>query len=299
MNRIAVIVIGSNSIRSLICDENPALSNPFRGRVETRLLLHLELADQLSDSAVQLLASGVEQLYAQIRQQNATLTGLYATSAVRDTANAQMLSDVLCTLCGQPLQVLSGHDEAVYSFYGAVGHLPRAGMIDIGGGSAEIALGSGTQLAHALSLQLGASRLFKQQPINSPQDIAPALACAQQVAAALAPLSAQCQAMPFYLVGGTGTCVAQILAARRELSQAEGICISRQDIHTLLEEIAAMPPDVRASGTLFPPERADILPTGMAVLSAILQALDLQQVQVTERGNTDGLLRAFVHKKFA
>ena len=41
MNRIAVIVIGSNSTRSLCCDEAPALSHPMRGRVETRLLLHL------------------------------------------------------------------------------------------------------------------------------------------------------------------------------------------------------------------------------------------------------------------
>lgn len=299
MNRIAVIVIGSNSIRSLICDEALNLSNPVRGRVETRLLLHLDRADQLSDSAVQLLVSGVAQLYAQIKQQNAVLTGLYATSAVRDTANAQTLSDALYALCNQPLQVLSGREEAVYSFYGAVGSLPRAGMIDIGGGSAEIALGSGMQFDQALSLQLGASRLYKQQPIDRPQDILPALACAQQVASALTPLAPKCKGIPFYLVGGTGTCVAQILAARRSLSKAEGIRITRQDIRALLEEIAAMPPAVRASGQLFPPERADILPTGMAVLLSILQALDLQQVQVTYRGNTDGLLRAFVHKKFA
>ena len=167
MNRIAVIVIGSNSTRSLCCDETPALSHPMRGRVETRLLLHLNKENpMLTDEAIALLAGGVSQLYEQIQYESARLVGLYATSAVRDAQNAQALSATLESLCGQPLRVLSGREEAAYSFYGAAGDWPRAGMIDIGGGSTEIALGSGDTLAHAYSLQLGASRLHKRQPIN-------------------------------------------------------------------------------------------------------------------------------------
>lgn len=82
MNRIAVIVIGSNSTRSLCCDETPALSHPMRGRVETRLLLHLNKENpMLTDEAIALLAGGVSQLYEQIQHENARLVGLYATSA--------------------------------------------------------------------------------------------------------------------------------------------------------------------------------------------------------------------------
>ena len=105
MNRIAVIVIGSNSTRSLCCDEAPALSHPMRGRVETRLLLHLNKENpMLTDEAIALLAGGVSQLYEQIQHENARLVGLYATSAVRDAQNAQALSATLESLCGQPLR---------------------------------------------------------------------------------------------------------------------------------------------------------------------------------------------------
>ena len=70
MNRIAVIVIGSNSTRSLCCDETPALSHPLRGRVETRLLLHLNKENpMLTDEAIALLAGGVSQLYEQIQHE--------------------------------------------------------------------------------------------------------------------------------------------------------------------------------------------------------------------------------------
>ena len=317
MNRIAVIVIGSNSTRSLCCDETPALSHPMRGRVETRLLLHLNKENpMLTDEAIALLefeksrltgrirfiallAGGVSQLYEQIQYESARLVGLYATSAVRDAQNAQALSATLESLCGQPLRVLSGREEAAYSFYGAAGDWPRAGMIDIGGGSTEIALGSGDTLAHAYSLQLGASRLHKRQPINSPYDIAMALSIAAEIAEPLHALQRETERLPFCLVGGTGTSVAQILAAQTGRADIEGMRLERQAVETLLGQIAATPRNQRESIPGFPAGRADILPTGMAALIAVMDALSLDHLQVTQRGNTDGLLRAFVHKKFA
>lgn len=300
MNRIAVIVIGSNSTRSLCCDETPALSHPMRGRVETRLLLHLNKENpMLTDEAIALLAGGVSQLYEQIQHENARLVGLYATSAVRDAQNAQALSATLESLCGQPLRVLSGREEAAYSFYGAAGDWPRAGMIDIGGGSTEIALGSSDTLAHAYSLQLGASRLHKRQPINSPYDIAMALSIAAEIAEPLHALQRETERLPFCLVGGTGTSVAQILAAQTGRADIEGMRLERQAVETLLGQIAATPRNQRESIPGFPAGRADILPTGMAALIAVMDALSLDHLQVTQRGNTDGLLRAFVHKKFA
>lgn len=300
MNRIAVIVIGSNSTRSLCCDETAALSNPVRGRVETRLLLHLSRENPiLTAEAAALITDSVAQLYAQIECDHARLVGLYATSAVRDAQNADALSADLSRVCGLPLRVLSGREEAAYSFCGAAGDFPRAGMIDIGGGSTEIALGSGDTLSHAYSLQLGASRLLKRQPISSPYDIAAALSLAAAAAEPLHALQGQTAQLPFCLVGGTGTSVAQILAAQQGRADIEGMMLERQAVEALLGQIAATPRDQRERMPGFPAGRADILPTGMAVLLAVMDALAIDRLRVTRRGNTDGLLRAFVHKKFA
>ncbi len=299
MNRIAVIVIGSNSTRSLCCDECPALSNPMRGRAGTSLLLRLKENPVLSEDTIQMLSESVSALLEDIRKENARLIGLYATSAVRDARNADMLSDALEKLCGERLQVLSGREEAAYSFYGAVGDRPRAGIIDIGGGSTEIALGSGEKLEHAYSLQLGASRLFNQHPINSPYDIAGALSLASAVAAPLHALQAQASSIPFYLVGGTGTASARIIAMQKGKKDIEGLRISREEAADLLGFIAATPREKRESIPGYTAGRADILPTGIAALLSVMDVLGIGSVQVTRRGNTDGLLRMFVHKKFS
>ena len=93
--------------------------------------------------------------------------------------------------------------------------------------------------------------------------------------------------------------MAQILAAQTGRVDIEGMRLERQAVETLLGQIAATPRNQRESIPGFPAGRADILPTGMAALIAVMDALSLDHLQVTQRGNTDGLLRAFVHKKFA
>ena len=136
-------------------------------------------------------------------------------------------------------------------------------------------------------------------PINSPYDIAMALSIAAEIAEPLHALQRETERLPFCLVGGTGTSVAQILAAQTGRADIEGMRLERQAVETLLGQIAATPRNQRESIPGFPAGRADILPTGMAALIAVMDALSLDHLQVTQRGNTDGLLRAFVHKKFA
>ncbi|MBQ9197195.1 MAG: hypothetical protein IJ157_08120 [Clostridia bacterium] len=294
MSKKAVIVIGSNSTRCVTADFEAPDSTAQRRRVETRLFLHMR-DERLAEDAISDTVSGIRKLAAEA---GAPVLGIYATSAVRDAQNADALSFAIQSACGLPLTVLSGEEEAAASFYGAAGNKP-AGMIDIGGGSTEIAIGEGMRVQAAVSLQLGASRLFAAHPVNDPQDVTAALNAA----------SAACRDLPevlvshkdiqhFYSVGGTGTacaCLAQGLS--RKKAQVEGFLLRRDTIYRHLLSVAAVPREQRAAIPGFPASRIDILPTGMAILIAVMDRLSLSTVTVTERTNGDGLLRMLAEQK--
>lgn len=294
MNRIAVIVIGSNSTRLLAADACMQLTNELRGRVETRLFLGMSDDKMLSEEAMQYTVQSVSQLKQKAEQSGAQLLGIYATSASRDASNSDKLSALIEKATGHPLTILSGEEEAAYSFFGAAG-LEKCGVIDIGGGSTEIVLGCGTDIFAAHSLQLGASRLFKSHAIKSSADLPKVFDIIKEQLTLLSlPLIHHEGISTFYLLGGTGNSCARIMG-----QVPEGCVLSRKTIEELLLKIADTPREERALIPGFPPSRIDILPTGMSILLSVLDALDLPFVRVSERVNADGLLRAYVHKKFA
>ncbi len=294
MNRIAVIVIGSNSTRMLAADACDALSNAVRARAETRLFLGMSKDMLLSAEAIDYTAQSVLQLKLSAEDSDTELIGIYATSAARDAKNSDALSRAIANATGQSLQILSGEEEAAYSFFGAAGNGP-CGVIDIGGGSTEVVLGSGKNIQAAHSLQLGASRLLKLQPINCEDDIEKALVIAKSVIHTLPDAIVNHTGIErFCLIGGTGTSCARV--ARYT---PEGSFLTREMISNMLHTIAATPREERTRIPGFPAGRIDILPCGMAILLSLFDELKLKRAYVTERVNADGLLRAFVHKKFA
>jgi len=292
MKRIAAIVIGSNSTRLLAADACVELTNPLRERVETQLFLGMSANGELSNEAMIRTAAAVTSLKS--KAGNADLIGVFATSASRDAKNADRLMQLIFQTANEHLRILSGEEEARFSFLGA-SRGQHCGIIDIGGGSTEIALGEGETLQHAFSLQLGASRLFKTHPIHTENDIRPALSLARQAVSSLPSEFLYANStMPYYLVGGTGTSLASLCG-----QEAEGFVFTLSEAQNQLARIAATPRDQRAGIPGFPPSRLDILPTGLAILIAVMEALGIQAAQVTKRVNADGLLYAYVHKKFA
>ena len=293
MSRAAVIVIGSNSTRCVAGDFSRAQEDVIRRRIETRLFLHMK-DGVLADADIVETAAGIARLKA---VSDAPVLGIYATSAVRDAKNAKRLALAVEAACGLPLTVLSGEEEAAASFYGAAGER-TAGIIDIGGGSTEVATGRGRQIFEAVSLQLGASRLFAAHPVNSVREAARAIEAARDICAQLPETLARHSGIDlFYSVGGTGTACACILQGLpRGEAQVENCRLTRDGVYEKLMEIAAVPREQRPGIPGFPASRVDIMPTGMAILIAAMDRLALPAVFVTERTNGDGLLRAAARK---
>lgn len=292
VRREGAIAIGSNSIRALVANLDGELSDPLRLREETGLYLALE-GGRLKADALQRLAGAVERLAMKARDAGAERLQLFATCALREADNAEELESLLQRqLPGLRLHIITGEEEARLSFLGA--GLPRfqgpRGLIDLGGGSTELALGDEHGPSLLLSLPLGAARLLAHQPIDSPADLMPARRIVQAVLRQHLP---RLDALParFFLAGGTGT---TLLHIARGIPQGQALPeqadVSRSTVEQWLQQLAGMSLAERLALTGMPAGRERILPTGLCILHELMIGLHLEQITVTGRGNLDGFL---------
>jgi exopolyphosphatase / guanosine-5'-triphosphate,3'-diphosphate pyrophosphatase len=172
--RLGVLDVGSNTVHLLVVDAYqgarpvPAYSH----KAELRLGDHLDSGNRLSrDCAVQLRAFVREALDV-AEDKGAQQLLAFATSAVRDAVNGDELLAWIQAETKVDIRVLSGPDESRLTFLAARRWLGwssgRLLMLDIGGGSLEIASGVDEEPGVALSLPLGAGRLTRDWLADDP-----------------------------------------------------------------------------------------------------------------------------------
>lgn len=175
--RLGVLDVGSNTIHLQVMDAHPgARPTPATNyKVELRLTEYLDVSGAISASGVQLLNDAIQEAVAHARQNETDEILAFATSAVRDASNgAQIIADIN-NKHEIDLQVLTGDDEASMTFLAVRRWLGwSAGkllVLDIGGGSLEIASGIDENPEATISMPLGAARLTREflsgDPYNS------------------------------------------------------------------------------------------------------------------------------------
>ncbi len=292
--RTAVIGIGSNSVRMLVADvENGQARQLRRDRAGTRLFAGLDEKHNLSESAMNMTIEAVSRMASDARAMGAEEVDLFATSAVRDAANSDVLSRRLKEEAQVDMQICSGEEEAALSFLGATnGEL--CGVIDIGGGSTEIVVGQGENLVAAFSCQMGAVRLFKRIPIRSHADV-PAVC---QLAADI--LEEKLREHPTLTspahwigVGGTFTTLAAMVRSIRwtDRTYMHGTRISRKEIEEKAWYLSDMSMEERLRLPGLQPNRADIVVHGICILLAVMDRMNIQEITVSEYGNLHGYLK--------
>jgi exopolyphosphatase/guanosine-5'-triphosphate,3'-diphosphate pyrophosphatase len=166
--RLGVLDVGSNTIHLQVMDAHPgARPTPTTNyKVELRLTEYLDVSGAISAAGIQLLNDAIREAVAHARVNETDEILAFATSAVRDATNgAQIISDIN-KKHEIDLQVLDGDDEASMTFLAVRRWLGwSAGkllVIDIGGGSLEIASGINENPEATISMPLGAARLTRE-----------------------------------------------------------------------------------------------------------------------------------------
>ena len=165
--RLGVLDVGSNTVHLQVVDASPgARPNPnINHKEDLRLAEYLSADGFISAEGARLLREAIKRALAAAKSAEIDELLPFATSALREAVNGAEIISRINADFEIDLQVLSGEDEARITFLAARRWYGwssgRLLMVDIGGGSLELAVGVNEVPDVALSLPLGASRLTK------------------------------------------------------------------------------------------------------------------------------------------
>lgn len=295
VRRLGAIAIGSNSVRMLTANLDETLSDPVRGRVETSLFLSMDEKKRFSEAGMERVAQAVRRLAEEAQEAGAQDLRLIATSAMRDADNRTELDFYVAATSPVLInRIISGEEEARLSFLAATSIPAREGlqgMVDIGGGSTEVALGSAAEgIQYTRSLQLGAARLLAKQEIVCPDTLQKARAIADQILREGLPHDLP-RPHRWAMVGGTGTTLANMLRGAQATDVPEdGSPLHKAEVEQWLHRLAPLNLVERAQVPGLPEARVQIIVTGLCILLAVMDYLDIEVIHASLRNNLDGYL---------
>jgi exopolyphosphatase/guanosine-5'-triphosphate,3'-diphosphate pyrophosphatase len=172
--RLGVLDVGSNTVHLQVVDTHPgARPNPtFNHKEELRLTEYLDGENNISKDGIAALRNAIKNAIAHSKSVKTEELLPFATSALREASNGPEIISNINKDYDIDLQVLTGEEEAKLTFLAARRWFGwssgRLLVIDIGGGSLEIASGVDESPQVAVSLPLGASRLTKNHLEGDP-----------------------------------------------------------------------------------------------------------------------------------
>ena len=294
--RLACIGIGSNAIRLLIAQWTQGrLCALRRERRGTRLFAGL-VNGVLTEQSIRSSVEAVAELAMLARRDGAQEIFVFATSAVRDASNGEDFTRRAEAASGTRIEIISGEQEAVLSYIGA-SEGGRCGVIDIGGGSTEFTIGEDEHTLGAVSLQMGAVRMNAQTPVLRCEDYeATVERCMNMVRRDAQTLLSCPKAERWVGVGGTMTTLGAMQRGVPlfDARLCEGMRVSRTDVCAWGRRLSRLPIAERRQIMGLMPHRADIIPSGIAILEAAMRMFGMEELTLSAHGNMDGYLK----KKF-
>lgn len=296
--RVAAVDCGTNSIRLLVADvEGSSKVDVHREMRVVRLGQGVDRTGELAPEAIERTRVALVDYAATCRDLGVERTRMVATSATRDARNRNDFRSMVLGVLGAEPEVITGDEEAALAFDGATRGLdPTLGpflVMDIGGGSTELVLGTGSVEA-ARSVDVGCVRLTERRLTDDPPtldqiagaeaDIDKALALVRQVVPVERTRTA---------IGLAGS-VTTVAALALELSayDAQEIHLSRipaGDVRAVTDRLLAMTHDERAALPVMHPGRVDVIGAGALVLATLVDRLGLSEVLVSESDILDGI----------
>lgn len=289
--RVAVADMGTNSTRLLVADiEDGEVKELERRSTVTRLGRGVDTSRQLATEAIEDVVSAVGEYIKLYEPLEPDVVLALATSAVRDAENSGAFIAELRERFALNARILTGEEEARLTYVGAVaGRAPSDGtlVIDIGGGSTEIVVGSGREMAFHTSLQLGTVRHTERHIRNDPPTAPELEALAEDIRKQL---FAELAAADFFeihtgiAVAGTPTSLAAI---DQELDpydpeRVHGYVLSLDAIQHMYSMLSGKSLEERLKVPGLHPGRAPTIVAGVVILIQAMRAFGLQEIEVSE-----------------
>ncbi|MEV6397565.1 Ppx/GppA phosphatase family protein [Streptomyces sp. NPDC051907] len=299
MTRVAAIDCGTNSIRLLVADADPAtgeLVDLDRRMTIVRLGQGVDRTGRLAPEALERTFAACREYAAVIAEHGAQKIRFVATSASRDASNRDDFVRGVVDILGVEPEVISGDQEAEFSFMGATKELPgheERLVVDIGGGSTEFVVGH-EHVEAARSVDIGCVRLTERHIRHDPPTPAEVAAVRADIEAAL-DLAEQTvpirEARTLVGLAGSVTTVAAIALGldAYDSTRIHHARISHDTVREVSDALLREDHEQRAKHGAMHPGRVDVIAAGALVLLSIMERIGVPEVVVSEHDILDGI----------
>jgi exopolyphosphatase / guanosine-5'-triphosphate,3'-diphosphate pyrophosphatase len=299
--RLGVLDVGSNTVHLLVMDAYPgARPMPaFSHKAELKLADHLENGSSLSGPGERSLRGVVEEALRIAEDKGVEDLIAFATSAVREAVNGEQVLARIREQTGARITVMTGEEEARLTFLAARRWFGwssgRLLVIDIGGGSLEVASGIDEEPEVMASLPLGAGRLTRDWLTSDPPSAQEVRGMRRHVRAVIARQAGGLlrQGPPDHAVGTSKT-FRQLARTAGAAPSGDGPYVKRvlrhADVAALAERLPAMSQAERARLPGVSASRVAQLPAGAIVADAVLDLLGLDQLELCPWALREGVI---------
>jgi exopolyphosphatase/guanosine-5'-triphosphate,3'-diphosphate pyrophosphatase len=291
---VAVVDIGTNSTRLLVADVQDArvTRELERRSTVTRLGAGVDANGHLREDAMQRVYATLDGYRELIDRHAPERAVAVLTSAVRDAANGEQFAHAVSDRYGLEPHVLAGEQEARLTFLGATSErdpLDRTPtlVIDIGGGSTELVIGTGRQAEFHVSNQTGVVRQTERFIHHDPPRTDELRALGDDVRAVVSdgvPVERRRGVGHAIGVAGTATSLGAIAQKLEPYDpwKVHGYVVSRAECERILGELAAVPLAKRRTTPGLHPDRAPTIVAGVVIVLCVLDLFALDGFEVSE-----------------
>lgn len=299
--RLGVLDIGSNTGHLLVVDAHggaaPMPASSYKEPL--RLAEHLDADGAVSPAGVAALTEFVGNALALAEDKGCEEIYAFATSAVRESANADAVLDHVHEHTGARITVLAGEDEARLTFLAVRRWFGwssgRLGVFDIGGGSLEIAAGAEEAPDVAWSLPLGAARIARARFAAGPPDEEALRALRRSIRADIArEAGGLLRGGPLDHAVATSKTFRSLARICGAAPSSEGLFVRRMlpaaTLETWIPKLVGMSRDEIAELPGVSPDRAHQVVAGAFVATAVMDIFDLPELEICPWALREGVI---------
>ncbi len=280
-----IIDVGSNSVRLGIFDGDEEL---FCETITTRLGSGLVKNDRMNDGDIANTLLAISR-FAKKCENDGIVPEAFGTAACRQAKNADEFLGKVRKECGIELNVISGEEEAKIAYIGGsvIAKKFPCAVLDIGGGSTELALGSDKGILSSVSYPIGAVKTYSACLENKQKT----REYVEKMLDGVSPLKAE----SYIAIGGTVTSLSSILSGNPVYDKkiTHGFCIKYDELCHLSDELFEMGIDRRKNLSMINNKRAEIIASGSMILRCVMEKLEIEEIISSESDNLYGYMKVF------
>jgi len=294
--RLGVLDVGSNTVHLQVVDAHRG-SRPIHTssyKTELRLTEYVDGSGKITEEGKELLLRTIEESLANVSHLDLDEVLAFATSAIREASNGQEIIAAINQRFDLDLQVLSGEEEARFTFLAVRRWLGWSSgdllVLDIGGGSLEIAAGGDEvpELAH--SYPVGAGRMTREFLKDDPFSAKSIEGLQGHLANTLGPLIEDFSPFSSYRAVGTSKTFRTLARLTSELLGDGSGVILRKSLELLTKKLIGMTTAERARLPRVSASRAHQLVAGAIVAREIMSELQIASIEICPWALREGIV---------